>query len=69
MDDMVSVPGSFFGEWVRRRFGGEWKLSEGEWAVAFDGSNAVFPFSKMSKHLQEEGESILGLYKTIPPTS
>ncbi len=29
-------------------------------------TNAVFPFDKISKHLDDEGESILSLYTSIP---
>ena len=65
-DNLVSVLGSFFGECIRRRYGGEWRQTEGQWAIAFDDRNAIFPFAKMSKHFQGEDESILGLYRTIP---
>jgi hypothetical protein len=66
MDNLVSVLGSFFGECIRRRYGGEWRQTEGQWAIVFDDRNAIFPFAKMSKHFQGEDESILGLYRTIP---
>jgi hypothetical protein len=65
-DKLVSVLGSFFGECIRRRFGGEWKLTEGRWSIEFGPGNAVFPFAKVGKHFQDDGESILGMYKTIP---
>ena len=65
-DNLVSVLGSFFGECIRRRYGGEWRQTEGQWAIAFDDRNAIFPFAKMSKHFHGEDESILGLYRTIP---
>ncbi len=63
---LVSVLGSFFGECIRRRFGGEWRFTGGQWAIVFDPANAAFPFAKISKHFQSDGESILGMYKTIP---
>ncbi|MGO9311904.1 MAG: hypothetical protein ACLQBD_24145 [Syntrophobacteraceae bacterium] len=66
MGHLVSLLGSFFGECIRRRYGGEWRQTEGQWAIVFDDRNAIFPFAKMSKHFQGEDESILGMYRTIP---
>ena len=48
MDNLVSVLGSFFGECIRRRYGGEWRQTEGQWAIVFDDRNAIFPFTKMA---------------------
>jgi len=63
---LASIGGSFFGECIRRRYGGEWKLIGDKWAVAFDSDQAVFPYTRVSRHLEGDGESIVGLYKTIP---
>lgn len=65
-DNLIDVFGSFFGECIRHRYGGVWMQTENGWAILFDDNNAVFPFAKMSKHFDEEGESILGLYTSIP---
>jgi hypothetical protein len=65
-DKLKDVLGSFFGECIRQRYGGVWKQTEYGWAISFDDKNAVFPFSKISKHFDDEGESILGLYTSIP---
>ncbi len=66
LGSLVDLLGSFFGECIRRRFGGEWRQIEGRPAIVFDDRNAIFPFAKISKHFQGEGESILGMYRTIP---
>ena len=65
-DNLINVLGSFFGECIRHSYGGAWKQTENGWAISFDDKNAVFPFSKMSKHFEREGESILGLSTSIP---
>ncbi|MGA2027256.1 MAG: hypothetical protein ABSH17_09350 [Syntrophobacteraceae bacterium] len=65
-DKLIDVLGSFFGECIRHSYGGVWRQTEHGWAISFDDNNAVFPFAKMSKHFDEEGESILGLYTSIP---
>ena len=65
-DNLIDVLGSFFGECIRHRYGGVWRQTEHGWAISFDDNNAVFPFAKISKHFDKEGESILGLYTSIP---
>ena len=65
-EGLVSVLGSFFGECIRRRYGGEWKEIEGRWAIAFDDHNVIYPLTKVGKHFESEGNSILSLYASIP---
>jgi hypothetical protein len=65
-DNLIDVLGSFFGECIRHRYGGVWRQTEGRWGISFDDNNAVSPFAKISKHLDQEGESILSLYTSIP---
>src|SRR5262245_3783675 len=48
-DQLVSNLGSYLGECVIACFGGAWQLQDGNWGVAFDAKNAVFPFNKVRK--------------------
>jgi hypothetical protein len=64
----VELIGSYLGECVIHAYGGEWRLQDGQWGVFFDDSNAVFPFDKVRKQLQNglaAGDSILGLFDMI----
>ncbi len=65
-NSLIDVLGSFFGECIRHSYGGVWRQTERGWAISFDDNNAVFPFAKISKHFDQEGESILSLYTSIP---
>lgn len=64
---LVSTLGSFFGECIVRTYGGEWSESEHGWCIQFDEKNAVFPFSKVEKHLRNGAEdSVLSMFDMIP---
>lgn len=59
--------GSFLGECVIRRYGGEWRELEGSWAVCFDADNAAFPFNKVRKQFANgPDDGIFGWFETIP---
>ena len=64
---LVNVFGSFLGECIVRCYGGTWTQRESDWCVAFDGRNAVHPFSKVAKQMEHGGEDgIGGFFKLIP---
>lgn len=66
IDGLVNLFGSFLGEAIRSYFEGEWAQVKGQWAIAFDARNAVFPFNKTRKHFDEGAEeSILSLFDAI----
>ena len=63
----ASVFASYFGEVIIHAFGGEWKYYDGELAIILDGKDWVFPFSKVTKQMEnEDGDSIFGLYQILP---
>jgi hypothetical protein len=67
---MIQILGSFLGECIIHTYGGEWREADGTWGVFFDASNAVFPFSKVSKQFangRERGDSILSMIDNIGP--
>ena len=67
VDRMVSVFGSFLGECVREKYGGQWDKINGEWGVRFAEGNAAFPFHKVRKQFENGSEdSILSFYQIIP---
>jgi hypothetical protein len=67
IDGLVNTIGSFLGESIIRCYGGRWQNSSGEWAVYFDGQNAVFPFGKVKKQLTNGPEdSIKNFFEQIP---
>jgi hypothetical protein len=65
---IVSNLGSYLGECVIACFGGEWRLLDGMWCVAFDANNAVFPFNKISKQFRNgaEADGVYGWFTVIP---
>jgi hypothetical protein len=59
--------GSFLGQCIIECYGGNWEKHDGERCVAFDSNNAVFPFAKVTKQMEnglEEG--VASFFKTIP---
>lgn len=65
---LSSVFGSYVGECIRHEFGGEWKMIDGEWGIAFDDHNAAFPITKARKQLHNGhsgGDSVYSLYTSI----
>jgi hypothetical protein len=66
-DSLVNTLGSFLGECVIRSFGGEWACIDGAWCVRFDAKNAVFPFAKVAKQLENgAADSVLSFFTIIP---
>ncbi len=67
LDKSIDIFASCLGECVRHRYGGQWMVIDGEMAVLFNESNAVFPFSRVAKHFQNDREdSILSWFTAIP---
>ncbi len=66
-DGLVSTLGSFLGECILHSFGGHWAMLDGSWCVRFDEKNAVFPFAKVAKQLENGSEdSVLSFFTVIP---
>jgi hypothetical protein len=66
-DGLVNTLGSFLGECIIRSFGGEWAYVDGSWCVRFDAKNAVFPFAKVAKQLENgSADSVLSFFTIIP---
>jgi hypothetical protein len=52
---------------VIRTFGGTWAHLDGSWGVQLDAKNAVFPFAKVLKQLENgAGDSVLSFFTVIP---
>ena len=67
---LVQIVGSYLGECIIQTYGGRWKLEGGQWGLFFDDSNAIFPFAKVSKQLEngrDEGDSIFSFSEVIAP--
>lgn len=66
-DGLVNTLGSFLGECIIHSFGGAWALVDESWSVRFDETNAVFPFAKVAKQLENGSEdSVLSFFTLIP---
>jgi len=67
IETVVARCGVYLGECIRRSYGGEWVYVDGELAVQFSGSLAVFPLHAARKQF-EHGleESLLTLYRIVP---
>lgn len=65
-DCLVWDLSAFLGECIQRCYGGKWKPVDGRWAIVFDNGKAVFPFTKVSKFLEDRADSILSLFQLIP---
>jgi hypothetical protein len=66
-DGLVNTLGSFLGECIIRSFAGEWAQVDGSWCVRFDERNAVFPFAKVAKQLENgSADSVLSFFTFIP---
>ena len=68
---LEDIYGAFLGECIIRCHGGEWKYVRGDWfeawSVEFSEGNSVFPFSKVSKQMENGlGDGIVGFFDTIP---
>lgn len=65
---LVQVLGSYLGECVIHVYGGSWREHKGSWGVFFDNSNAVFPFSKVQKQIEngrDKGDSMLSFFDML----
>jgi hypothetical protein len=71
MDDMCKLWGSYFGEVVRRRWGGEWSIETYPGAAFATLTLSVtagklFPSMKVYRRLTEgEGENVWNFYQTV----
>lgn len=66
-EKLVNILGSFLGECIRLNYGGEWQMTEYGLGIAFSDGNVTFPFTKITKQIQNgSDDSIIGLYKSIP---
>lgn len=64
---LTGVFGSFLGECIIRCHGGAWAQRAGGWCVAFDETNAAFPFAKVRKQMDHGREDGIGsFFATIP---
>ncbi|WP_139798996.1 hypothetical protein [Andreprevotia lacus] len=66
-DGTISVIGSFLGECIRHQIGGDWYWWDDNLGIFFNEGDAVFPFNKLRKQLEngrDGGDSILDLYRT-----
>jgi hypothetical protein len=64
---LVNFLGSFFGECVRRNYGGTWEHVDGEPGIRLDERNVVFPFDKIARQFENGREdSISSFYRAIP---
>jgi hypothetical protein len=64
-DDLVGGLGSFLGECIIAKAGGEWRLSETQGlGIAFPGGNFCYPFNKVRKVFRDgvESDSLLSFY-------
>jgi hypothetical protein len=66
-EKLANVFGSFLGECVVKCYGGAWTEREGDWCVAFDSRNVVFPFAKVAKQMENGREDGIGSFFTIIP--
>lgn len=67
-DKLTSVFGSFLGECIVRCYGGMWRQHEaGEWCVAFNDGNMVFPFAKVAKQIDYGLEDGITSFFTLIP--
>lgn len=64
LDNAIIVIGSFLGEAIIARYGGEWiQVKDGRLGVALKGETIAFPITKVEKQFTEgEFESIFGFY-------
>lgn len=70
VDETCKVWGSYFGEVVRRRFGGEWSVETypGKPFATLTlsvGGNKLFPTMKVHRRLTGEDDSIWSFYKMV----
>lgn len=67
IENLVNTLGSFLGQTVIFCYGGDWCEDNGTWAVAFDESNKVYPFTKVGKQFANgQDDSIDSFFTAIP---
>jgi hypothetical protein len=67
IDALIEIFGSFLGECIRHKYGGKWVKRNGDYAVQFENTSAVFPLAKVEKQFKNGYmDSILGLYTLLP---
>ena len=67
-DGLAQVLGSYLGECIIHVYGGGWRERDGRWGIFFDDSNAVFPFSKVQKQIEngrDTGDSVLNFFDMV----
>ena len=63
---LAGMFGSFLGECIIRRYGGDWTEREGMWVVAFDGEHSVFPMGKAWQQMDHGlADGIGGFFRSI----
>jgi hypothetical protein len=66
-DGLINTFGSLLGECIIRSYGGEWACVDGSWCLRCDEKNAVFPFAKVAKQLENgSADAVLGFFTIIP---
>lgn len=67
IENLVNTLGSFLGQTIIFCYGGDWREEDGNWAVAFDDTNKVYPFNKVRKQFANgEEDSIDSFFTAIP---
>jgi hypothetical protein len=67
---LQEAAGCFFGECIRKTFGGRWVLhtESGHWMLEIEDNFSIFPFNKLLKHFDgDDGDSVLSLFTMIQP--
>jgi hypothetical protein len=68
-DKLISVFGSFLGECIIHCYGGSWQQHEsGMWWVAFNKDSGAFPFSKITKQIDNGLEDGIASFFSVIPT-
>jgi len=67
-DGLINSCGAFLGQSIIENYGGHWlRDNSGQFAIAFDDKNMIFPFSKVSKQFDNGLEdSIHSMFTMIP---
>jgi hypothetical protein len=56
LQELIEKFGSYLGECFIWCYGGYWEKGSGHWRVSFDDGNAVHPFSKIQKQVENGSE-------------
>lgn len=64
---LVNTIGSYLGQCIIERYGGEWGTHHGVMGIKFDERNWAFPFNKVEKCLANSGDdSLYSFFTGIP---